>query len=303
MTGLKDHLQHLSAEQRQQLEALLAEFDQGWHEGQLASWVRRLPPADHPLRRAALLEMVKIDLERQWQQGRRALVEAYLHFFPELGTRDSVSAELLLAEYEARRLCGAAADLTEFAKRYPRQANQLKQLAESAPALGTDPEVGQRRPDTVPLDTAEQVHAWPAPAPRLPEAIPGYELLAELGRGGMGVVYKARQVKLNRLVALKMILAGGHADEEDLARFRTEAEAVARLQHPNVVQIYEIGEHKGLPYFSLEFVEGGSLDKKLKGTPCAPPKPPTSSRCSRGPWRLPTSAALSTATSNPPTSW
>src|SRR5258708_7469999 len=83
--------------------------------------------------------------------------------------------------------------------------------------------------------------------------VPGYEFLGELGRGGMGVVYKARQVKLNRLVALKMILSGAYAGEQELARFRIEAEAIAHLQHPNIVQIHEIGEHEGRPFFSLEF--------------------------------------------------
>jgi serine/threonine-protein kinase len=86
----------------------------------------------------------------------------------------------------------------------------------------------------------------------------------------MGVVYKARQQKLNRIVALKMILAGGHASEADLARFLGEAEAVAQMQHANIVQLFESGQHDGLPYFTLEFVPGGSLSQKLSGVPLPP---------------------------------
>src|SRR5262245_17718699 len=96
-------------------------------------------------------------------------------------------------------------------------------------------------------------------------AIPGYDILAELGRGGMGVVYQARQRSLKRLVALKMILAGVQGDPTARVRFRTEAEAVARLQHPNIVQVYEVGEHDGRPFLALEYVAGGGLDR-LAGT-------------------------------------
>jgi WD40 repeat protein/tRNA A-37 threonylcarbamoyl transferase component Bud32 len=120
-------------------------------------------------------------------------------------------------------------------------------------------------------DPAVRTHR-PARPPVGQEIIPGYEVLGELGRGGMGVVYKARQVKLRRLVALKMILAGAHARPDDLARFKVEAEAVARLQHPNIIQIHEIGEHGGLPYFSLEFCAGGSLASRLNGTPLPAPE-------------------------------
>jgi tetratricopeptide (TPR) repeat protein/tRNA A-37 threonylcarbamoyl transferase component Bud32 len=108
-----------------------------------------------------------------------------------------------------------------------------------------------------------------APVPRITAntPIPGYEILAELGRGGMGVVYKARQIQLNRIVALKMVRAEAHADPAQEKRFLKEAEWIARLKHPNIIQIYEFGSHAGIPFFSMEFHEGGSLASQLHGEP------------------------------------
>ncbi|MCE9563778.1 MAG: protein kinase [Planctomycetes bacterium] len=98
-------------------------------------------------------------------------------------------------------------------------------------------------------------------------SIPGYVVERELGRGGMGVVYLAKHLALNRMVALKMILSGEHSGERDRQRFLAEAEAIARLQHPNIVQLYEIGTHGDCPFFTLEFCEGGALDTKLGAQP------------------------------------
>ncbi|MFN5466920.1 MAG: protein kinase domain-containing protein [Pirellulaceae bacterium] len=102
---------------------------------------------------------------------------------------------------------------------------------------------------------------------RAPRTIASYTIEGILGRGGMGIVYRARQNKLGRPVALKMVLGGAHATEQALDRFIIEAKAVAHLQHPNIVQIFEVGEYDNLPFFSLEFVNGSSLDRYLNGKP------------------------------------
>ena len=130
-------------------------------------------------------------------------------------------------------------------------------------------DVLQRRteptPDLPPLAAPRSEGA--APQSALP-AVPGYEVLGELGRGGMAVVYQARQLRPHRVVALKVLQTGLPADAR--RRFGAESEALARLRHPGIVQVYEAGEHDGRPYFSLEFCGGGSLARKLAGAPMEP---------------------------------
>ncbi len=134
-------------------------------------------------------------------------------------------------------------------------------LAGAVPAPSSDSGTVVREPSSVvPFgagDTSDFV----------PPQVPGYEILYEVGRGGMGVVYKARQLNLNRTVALKMILSGAHAGPTERERFKREAEAVAALQSAHIVQIFDIGEANGHPYLALEFVEGGSLAQHLTGAP------------------------------------
>src|SRR5262249_40167775 len=104
--------------------------------------------------------------------------------------------------------------------------------------------------------------AWPS--------VPGYRILGELGRGGMGVVYQAGQESLDRPGALQVSLAGEHAGPEERRRFQTEAEAAARLQHPNIVQVYEVGEHLRRPFFAMELVDGTSLADRAAAEPTPP---------------------------------
>jgi WD40 repeat protein/tRNA A-37 threonylcarbamoyl transferase component Bud32 len=127
-------------------------------------------------------------------------------------------------------------------------------------------------PDRPPNDTATLPPSPGARPAAVADPIPGYEVLGELGRGGMGVVYRARDTRLNRTVALKMVLAGAHADPRDLVRFLAEAEAVAAVEHPHVVRVFGYGEHDGRPYMALEFCDGGSLAGRISRSGRLTPK-------------------------------
>jgi serine/threonine protein kinase/tetratricopeptide (TPR) repeat protein len=190
---------------------------------------------------------------------------------------DPVLAELV-AEITDRLHAGQAVNLEDYLARCPEHADQLRRLL---PALQL---LDQFRPSTGggrhaapppssddPLATQDTASAPPADTvnPDWP-VVPGYELLEQLGRGGMGVVYKARQIALDRPVALKMMLDTDQTGPDERARFRSEAEAAAALQHPNIIQIHEIGEVGGRPFIALEFVAGGSLDQQVKTAPLPP---------------------------------
>jgi serine/threonine-protein kinase len=150
-------------------------------------------------------------------------------------------------------VCGTCAELLPEVRRRRRQMCAVEaELDALFPLPGHGPDA----------DTPPYLHAG-VDLPR----IPGYDVEALLGRGGMGVMYKARHRRLNRLVALKMLIAGAYAGPHERARFQREAEAVAILHHANIVAVYDVGEHQGWPYFTTELLEGGSLAQALAGTP------------------------------------
>jgi serine/threonine protein kinase/predicted Zn-dependent protease len=197
---------------------------------------------------------------RYWREGRQVLVEEYLRNAPSLRSDSEKLLDLVYNEIRLREELGETPELDEYRRRFPEVATELAVQFEVHRAL---------RPGSQSDDAFLDAYARAATSSPLP-TVEGYEILGELGRGAMGVVYKARHVRLNRAVALKMILAGAYAGSRDRARFETEAQAIARLQHPHIVQIHEIGEQVGRPFVCLELVQGGSLAQKLAGRPLPP---------------------------------
>jgi len=216
----------------------------------------RAPIKQDPATPSAIrcLESACDRFEAAWNEGLQPTLEDHLGQ-PGSPGYAPLLRELLILELAYRRRGGEQGTREEYTDRFPEYTAAIASAFETVEAA--DAEKGDRHPS--PLDP-------PGTVP----TISGYTVLEELGRGGMGVVYKARPERLNRLVALKMILAGEFAGAEAAARFYAEAEAVARLQHPQVVQIFRIGDHKGHPYLEMEFVEGGSLADRLDGTPWRP---------------------------------
>ncbi len=159
---------------------------------------------------------------------------------------------------DTAELCAGTPELRDEVRRHLEALRAMEALLDRLPAADSAATVPPGPAD------ARQTLSQDSVATAAGVQVPGYEILEELGRGGMGVVYKARHIKLNRAVALKMVLAGGHPGSEDRIRFLAEAEAVAALQHANIVQVFEVGQHDSLPFMALEYVNGGSLADRLR---------------------------------------
>jgi WD40 repeat protein/tRNA A-37 threonylcarbamoyl transferase component Bud32 len=231
-----------------------------------AAWRTGLPPSldtylnsgtrDPSACRHLAAELIKIDLEYRWRSAdrssaRRLELEDYVRQWPALGPVESLATELIVEEYRVRQRWGDRAGHERYRERFPERWVELGPLLTRA-------------------DDERATRAGPRQGEQAVAFSDRYEILGEVGRGAMGVVFKARDRRLSRLVAMKMVLPGGRAGAEDLARFRAEAEAIARLQHPNVVQVFEVGERGGEPYFAMEYLEGGSLSQRLHGRPLPP---------------------------------
>ncbi len=169
--------------------------------------------------------------------------------------------ERILADYLHAVEAGTAPDRASFLEQYPDLAGELRSFFRNRDAIERMAEpIKQQVPE---MDTIGPEGAASAGVGSTIRYFGDYELLEEIARGGMGVVWKAKQISLNRLVAVKMILGGSFAGDLTVQRFRREAEAAANLDHPNIVPIHEVGEYQGQQYFSMKLIEGGSLAQRL----------------------------------------
>jgi predicted Ser/Thr protein kinase len=279
----------LPTELWQYQDRVLERFAEAWRSGQRPSIDDYLKEMDGE-RHGLLIELVHQDLACRMEAGEASCVESYLERYPQLAGDGGVLLDLLADEYLLRQGHGEAVTFEEYRERFGEKAAELERQAALRQARD-NAEVRTLPPPTVPpemhavappveerlaVPPTRMTPAGPAPLAPLPAterlSVPGYEVLGVLGRGAMGVVYQARQLSLGRTVALKVVRYAEDASEEERRRFRAEAEAIARLKHANVVQVHEVGESNGLPFFVMEYCEGGRLDTWLGGAPLLPAK-------------------------------
>jgi len=217
----------------------------------------------------ALAGLVEADLRRNWRAGHQVSIESYLEALPELGTRDTVPVELILAEYEERFRAGVPAGLAEYAARFPCQAEDFRRRADrsggAAPESSPDPLGGSMDPSR---NLPASLDLPPVAPVRLPRQFGRYRIIRRLGQGAMGTVYLAQDTKLDRRVALKIphVAPAGARDGEtvrDLDRFDREVRAAAALHHPNLCPVYDQGEIGGVYYLSMAYIKGRPLSARI----------------------------------------
>ena len=218
-------------------------------------------PESDDFSRSTLLE----DQRKRWRSGERTPVEAYLQRRPELGENENLVLDLIYNEVLLREELHEAPHADEYVRRFPQHADAIRRLLtlhEELKSHRTTPVI--TRPD--PPGPKQRRR----PPPRQLPQIPGYEIVAFIDGGGQGDVYQARHVRLDRPVALKVLRASGEGDGRQLARFHREGRLSARLDHPNIVRIFDYDEYQGYLYFCMEFLEGGSLKERLDDGPLDP---------------------------------
>ena len=274
-------LDTLEVADRNELESLLIEFDQAWESDSLDSYCGQIAKRGLERYRAvALSELVKIELQRSWAAGKGRLLDEYLRRFPELGTLESVDANLVACEFAARSSVESELDLADYRSRFPIQFAQLVQIAadvaDSSPSVhpaGREQQV-QASIDTSQIDKLRETtigNEKKRPV-RLPVEFGRYRILKELGSGAMGKVYLAHDSTLDRQVALKTPSFSGSSDEDLATRFYREARAAAKLQHRNICPVYDVGEINGRKFISMAFVKGRCMSDFIKPGKLPPPK-------------------------------
>ena len=215
------------------------------------------------------------ELRRRWQQGERTRVEELSLDFNAATLDSETVLDLIYQEVLLREQLGERPAIDEYVRRFPHLADELRMQFELDSAMQAIQPllVSANAGSTVSLDgdeagpTSDIVGS--ASDPCLP-TVEGYEVLHRIGQGGMGVVFKARHLKLNRPVALKLLRDQLGATPTHVRRFLTEAQAAARLQHPHIVEIHEVGQHQGQPFLAYEFLDGGTLAELTNGRPMEP---------------------------------